>query len=214
MLDSGVLIWRTQPYSSSIRIICISQLISMSTPGIWFEARGGRQRSTALEAGSDISAPQSSPQQERSQPSRGKWGSVGSRLEDPAAQRCPEGPLNLQAQQAPSYRKSLFRLRAPEPRTIMEERGGCTRQVPGRAGSSSHRFSSHPTQTKRPHNLPGFHSATPSHSLFPTKYGIPRVLPQLKIWPSAGCWVYQKHTPPLRTSTKTIRRNDLHFSFH
>lgn len=43
-LDSGVLIWRTQPYSCSIGIICVSQLISMSTPGIWFKARGGRQK--------------------------------------------------------------------------------------------------------------------------------------------------------------------------
>ena len=131
-LDSRVLIWRTQPYSSSTRIICISQLISMSTPGIWFEERGGRQRSTALQAGSDTSAPQSSLGQERSQPSRGKWVSVGSRVEDPAAQRCPEGPLNLEAQQAPSYRKSLFRLRAPKPQTIIDERGGCMGQVPGR----------------------------------------------------------------------------------
>lgn len=62
-LDSGVLIWRTQPYSSSVRIICISQLISMSTPGIWFEARWGRHSRTALEEGSDTSAPQRCPGQ-------------------------------------------------------------------------------------------------------------------------------------------------------
>lgn len=147
-LDSGVLIWRTQPYSSSIRIICISQLISMSTPGIWFEVRGGRQRSTALEATSNISAPQSSPEQERSQPNRGKWVSVGSRVKDPTAQRRPGGPLNLEARQAPSYRKSPFRPRGPEPPTIVEEKGGRTGQVPGGAVSSSHRVSSHPSPTK------------------------------------------------------------------
>lgn len=122
-LDSEVLIWRTQPYLSSVRIICISQLISMSTPRIWFEAKGGRRRSTALEAGSNTTSLQSSPGQERSQPSGGKQVRVGSRVEDPTAQRCPEGPLNLEVQQAPSYRKSLLRLGAPEPRTIVEEAG-------------------------------------------------------------------------------------------
>lgn len=186
----------------------------MSTPRIWFEVRGGRQRSTALEARSDTSAPQSSPARDRSQSSRSKPVGVGSRAEDPTAQRCSEGPLNLEAQQAPFYRKSPFRLREPEPRTSVEEKGGCTRQVPGRAVSSSHRVSSHPTQTKWPHSLPGFHSAAPFHSLFPTKYSIPRVLPQPKIWPSAGLLVCQEHTSPSRTSTKTIRRNDLHFSLH
>lgn len=96
-LDSGVLIWRTQPYSSSVRIICISQLISMSTPGIWFEAKWGRHSRTALEAGSDTSAPQSCPGRERSQPSRDKQVNDGSRVEDPAALRCPEGLLNPEA---------------------------------------------------------------------------------------------------------------------
>lgn len=71
--------------------------------------------------------------------------------------------------------------------TIKEEIEECMGQVPGRAGSSSHQLSSHHTQTKQPHSLPGFHPVTPSHRLFPTEYGIPRVLPQPKIWPSAGC---------------------------
>lgn len=96
-LDSGVLIWRTQPYSSSVRIICISQLISMSTPGIRFEARWGSHSRTALEAGPDTSAPQSCPGWERSQPSGGKQVNDGSRVEDPAAPRCPGGHFNPEA---------------------------------------------------------------------------------------------------------------------
>lgn len=141
-LDSRVLIWRTQPYSFSVRIICISQLISVSTPGIWFEARGGRQKSTAPEAVSDTSAPQSSPEWERSQPSEGKQESVGSRVKDPTAQRCLEGPLNLEEQQALRYRKSPIRLGILKTWTVMEKRGGCMGQVPGRAASSSFQVSS------------------------------------------------------------------------
>lgn len=121
MLDSGVLIWRTQPYSSSIGIICISQLISTSTPGML--RRGEGDRSTTLEAGSHSSAPQSSLGRDRSQPSGGKQVRVESRVGDPPTQKGSKGCLNLKAQQAPSYRRSLLRLRALESWTIKEETG-------------------------------------------------------------------------------------------
>lgn len=177
-LDSGVLIWRTQPYSSSVRIICISQLISMSTPEIWFEAKWGRHSRTALEAGSDTSAPQSCPERERSQPSRDKQVNDESRVEDPAALRCPEGLLNPEAPKG-----------NPCP-----GRGHISHKISQRnmkhetwAVSSSHHISSSPIQTKQSHSLPGFLSATPPTAFSQEKYGIPRVLPQPKIWPSAGC---------------------------
>lgn len=145
------------------------------------------------------SCPQELPRAREEQPSWGKQVSDESQVEDPAAPRCPEGLLNPEApkenpcpgrghmsHEMSRWNKSLAELWAHQ------------------------HVSSYPIQTKQSQPL-WFSFSHPSHSLLG--------------WHSQGftpakdlafSWllVCQEHALPSRTLTKTIRRNDLHFSLH
>lgn len=213
-LDSGVLIWRTQPYSCSIGIICVSQLISMSTPGIWFKARGGRPKH---HPGGRI--PQfCSPEQP----------GVGEEPTQKEPNRYMLGP-EQETQLLRGVQRHISTLRPSRHHPIGDPCSGWgqwshelsrrkQRDVWGKslAELGAHHTRSPPT-TLRPSNLTAslaFIQSPPPTAFSQPSTAFQGFYPSQRSGLQLAVLVCQGHVSPLRTSTKTIRRNDLHFSLH
>lgn len=184
----------------------------MSTPVTWFEVRWW---SPALETGLDSST--------RGQPRMGEepvWGEQMGKcweLGALSARRGPEGPLNLEAQQTLFKRKSLFRLRAPS--VVEETAGGEQDKFPTEPQNHHPKFPPNPGllphRSNRAMSQPPWLSfSCPLPLPFPKKVHHYQGSTPAKGLAFSRLLVCQERTLPSRTSTKTIRRNDLHFSLH